>query len=357
MEPTEAAVGELNGLRGDECNWRVPIHHALFVLPSDPLPTKVNLCDVIDETTLLRGITHRFCSKAFSLTDEGKKSLQTSLANAARESGGLSLIVVSGAGKKQRSGARVCFTLACDCSVSYESTSDAKNDKENRTVKQGNYKQYDSHNDGCIKRAASNGGTDDTHQTTTMKVLNRETKAVCRFRLPVYVDCSSYFLRSGTGCSVHSHRTKISPRIAAPMKPTIHRTEEEKRPVAVTKKAHSNYPPDTCHLVGDSLQSPGVPAGLSKELVDFGNVDYGDDIDDMIEETAASLEPARNPWEEWYPKFKFIVDMATANCNAEVLAEGNAALDDMMTRIDKLLTGATSSSKRSRVSVYTAQST
>jgi hypothetical protein len=238
--------------------------------------------------------------------------------------------------------------------MSYASTSDAKYDKENRTVKQGSCKQYDSHNDGCNKRAGSNGETDDTNRTATMQVLHRETNAACRFWLPVYVDCASYFLRSGTGCSVHSHHTKI----ATPMKPTIHRTEEEKRPVAVTKKAHSNYPPDTCHLVGDSLQPQGVPAGLSEELVDFGNVDYGDDIDDTIEETAASHEPARNPWEEWSPKFKYIVDKATANCSAEVLAEGNAALDDMMARIGKLLSGATpSSSKRPRVSVCAAQST
>jgi hypothetical protein len=116
-------------------------------------------------------------------------------------------------------------------------------------------------------------------------------------------------------------------------------------------------------LVWESLQPRGVPAGLSQEVVNFGtgSIDYGDiDIDDefdsMIEDTTTSLEPARNPWEEWSPKFKYIVDTANANCSAEVLAEGNAALDDMMERIDKLVIGPAPVSKRPRVSVCAAQS-
>jgi hypothetical protein len=76
----------------------------------------------------------------------------------------------------------------------------------------------------------------------------------------------------------------------------------------------------------------------------------------MIEDTAASLGPARDPWEEWSPKFKYIVDIANANCSADVLAEGNAALDDMMERIDKLVISPAPASKRPRVSVCAAQS-
>jgi hypothetical protein len=237
LEPMEAAVVS-NGLLGEESNWRVPIYHELFVLPSDPSPTKVNVCDCMDETTLLSGITHRFCSTAFSLTD-GKKSLQTSLANAARESGGLSLVVGSGIGKKQKSGAKLCFTLMCECSLSYASTSDAKYDKENQAVKHGNYKQYDLHNEGRNKRPASKGGKNDTHRTTTMKVLNRKADGVCRFRIPIYVDSTSFFLRSGTGCSIHSHHLQLSPNIASILKPTRHWTEEEKKIVAVTTKARA----------------------------------------------------------------------------------------------------------------------
>jgi hypothetical protein len=125
----------------------------------------------------------------------------------------------------------------------------------------------------------------------------------------------------------------------------------------------TNFHPDVCRQVWENLQPRGVPAGLSQEVVNYGtgSIDYGDGgiddtFDDMIEDTAASLPPARNPWEEWSPKFKYIVDVATANCSPEVLAEGNAALDDMMERIDKLVIGPAPASKRPRVSVCAAQS-
>jgi hypothetical protein len=121
--------------------------------------------------------------------------------------------------------------------LSYASTSDAKYDKENHAVKDGNYKGYDLHNDGHNKRPASKGGKNDTHRMTTAKVLNRKAEGVCWFRLPIYVDSTSYFLRSGTGCSVHSFRLQLSPKIADLLKPTRHWTEEERNFVAVAKKA------------------------------------------------------------------------------------------------------------------------
>jgi MULE transposase domain/SWIM zinc finger len=278
----EVAVEPSNGLSGEASTWRVPIHHDLFVLETDPSPTKVDLCDYIDASTLLRGFTHRFCSKTFSLTDdEGKKLLQTSLAKAARESGGLNLVVASGLGKKQTSGARVCFILACECSLSYTSTSDAKYDKENHAVKDGKYKNRDLHNDGRNKRP---GGKNDTHRTTTTKVLNREAEGACRFRLPVYVDSTSYFLRSGTGCSIHSRHVRLSPKMAALLKPTRHWTEEEKKVVSVTKKARAG-----ASVAANTLFAATGTHATRDQSRGIGKVRSGTPVDE-VEEIKATLE-------------------------------------------------------------------
>jgi hypothetical protein len=102
---------------------------------------------------------------------------------------------------------------------------------------------------------------------------------VCRFRIPIYVDSTSIFLHSGTGCSIHSHHLQLPPNIASILKPTRHWTEEEEKIVAVTKKARA----------GASVAANVLFAVTRDQSRGIGKVKSGAPVDE-VEEIIATLE-------------------------------------------------------------------
>jgi hypothetical protein len=152
----------------DSGKWCVPILHEVC-LHDSAFPTMYNLCDLIDKSNVFHNFVYRFCPKTYHNTDDddvSRRKLEQSLVQAAKRSGGLELVVASGIGKVEQTGARRAFVLQCDCSISYKPSSTDKYDKENHTVNPNDipYRRQSLHNDGINKRPAKQGGKQANHR-------------------------------------------------------------------------------------------------------------------------------------------------------------------------------------------------
>jgi hypothetical protein len=197
-----------------------------------------NLCDLIDKSNVFHNFVYRFCPKTYHNTDDddvGRRKLEQSLVQAAKRSGGLELVVASGIGKVEQTGARRAFVLQCDCSISYKPSSTDKYDKENHTVNPNDipYRRQSLHNDGINKRPAKQGGKQANHRRCTKRVLNRQREGPCKFRLPVYVDNIGFFLKGRVGYNRHLNQNTTHPKpcleFAALANSTRHLPEEQRK--------------------------------------------------------------------------------------------------------------------------------
>jgi hypothetical protein len=223
--------------------WCLPIYHEVCSIGL-PTPTTQNLCDIIDQSNVFNKVAYRFCTTKYDVSKEGKEGkevrakLERSLIDAAKDSSGLELVVASGMGSVDKTGARRAFVIQCDCSLYYKSS---KYDQENNIVNPTNvpHKRSSLHNDGANKRSAKNGGKNGNHRRGTKRILDRKGEAPCKFRLPVYIDSDGYFIKGRVGCSTHSQHLKPCPEFAALTNSTRNLPEEQRKCLRSVVQAHA----------------------------------------------------------------------------------------------------------------------
>jgi hypothetical protein len=217
--------------------WSLPIYHEVCWFASPTLTTQ-NLCDIVDELNVFNKVAYRFCRTKYDLSKEGRNKLERSLIDAAKDSSGLELVVASGIGAADKTGARRAYVLQCDCSLYYKSI---KYDQENNIVNPSNapHKRSSLHNDGVNKRSAKQGGRTANHRRDTKRVLDRKGEGSCKFRIPVYVDSDGYFIKGRVGCSMHSRHLRPCREVAALTNSTRHLPEEQRKSLQSVAQARA----------------------------------------------------------------------------------------------------------------------
>jgi hypothetical protein len=127
----------------------------------------------VDESNVFNKVPYRFCLTKYDVSKEGRNKLERSLIDAAKDSSGLELIVASGIGAADKTGARRAFVLQCDCSLYYKSI----------IVNPSNapHKRSSLRNDGVNKRSAKQGGRNANHRRDTKRVLDRKGEGSASF--------------------------------------------------------------------------------------------------------------------------------------------------------------------------------
>jgi MULE transposase domain len=220
--------------------WCVPIPFEVQHVPDGPF-VQTNLCNLMSSDR--RNQVYRFDPTAYppaidkEVTTDGKTKLIRQLQLEAQTASQLSLISTGGKRHTDKSGATFCFALVCSCSLVYQSSGEklddgtarykSKVDKESGTVLNQDVKAVSIHGNRKNNRPSSKGGRNASKRTSTGRRLTPDAPK-CTFRLPVYFDSKSYFVKGDVGNANHCNHSKpialsATPRVATRLIPEAHK--------------------------------------------------------------------------------------------------------------------------------------